>query len=362
MAKIDSLMIDSFRGIKDLYLENLNNVNLIVGPNNSGKTSLLEAIELLRISNDNLYNAYKVARSRENTIFKANSPYETIMNIFPKNDHIKKIELSGICDGKEFVYRFSGKEEKVLSDFIGDSPYSRNRVVHMNEEIDGFNGAIMLTYGNYDRRQIVSFNRYSGISGTAIREKKGFSIEYVSAFAHIQGNTIREIVRNEGYKKICVEVLKQFDKKIEDIKTLPGDISNQVVECLYHKELGNMPLSTFGDGVKRALVLANSIAKANGGILLIDEIETSIHEQLYDDIFRFVLKACALYNIQLFITTHSIETVDSLLKTQDYDSQTDFDNINVITLKKVGDKTLSRNLNGRRVSENRESFNFEVRL
>ena len=39
MSKIDSLMIDSFRGIKDLYLENLNNVNLIVGPNNSGKTS-----------------------------------------------------------------------------------------------------------------------------------------------------------------------------------------------------------------------------------------------------------------------------------------------------------------------------------
>ena len=96
-------MIDSFRGIKDLYLENLNNVNLIVGPNNSGKTSLLEAIELLRISNDNLYNAYKVARSRDNTIFKANSPYETIMNMFPKNDPVKKIELSGICDGKEFV-------------------------------------------------------------------------------------------------------------------------------------------------------------------------------------------------------------------------------------------------------------------
>ena len=361
MSKIDSLMIDSFRGIKDLYLENLNNVNLIVGPNNSGKTSLLEAIELLRISNDNLYNAYKVARSRENTIFKANSPYETIMNMFPKNDPVKKIELSGICDGKEFVYRFSGKEEKVLTDFIEKSPYYRRKLIHM-EEVDGFNGAIMLSHGKYDRRQMVLFNRYSAISGSATREKKGFPIEYVSAFAHVQGNTIREIVRNEGYKKICVEVLKQFDSKIEDIKTLPGDITDQVVEYLYHKELGNMPLSTFGDGVKRALVLANSIAKANGGILLIDEIETSIHEQLYDDIFRFVLKACALYNIQLFITTHSIETVDSLLKTQDYDSQTDFDNINVITLKKVGDKTLSRNLNGRHVSENRESFNFEVRL
>lgn len=362
MAKIDSLMIDSFRGIKDLYLENLNNVNLIVGPNNSGKTSILEAIELLRFYSDGLFNAYRVARARENTFFKLNSPYETIMNMFPKNDPMKKIEISGICEGKEFNYRFSGKEEKVFADFIGKDPYSRNKFAHMSGEVDGFNGGIMMYYGNHDERQMVSFNRYSSISGATNRDKRGFPIEYVSAFAHVQGNTIREIVRNEEYKRICVEVLKQFDNKIEDIKTLPGDVTNQVVEYLYHKELGNMPLSTYGDGVKRALVLANAIAKANNGILLIDEIETSIHEQLYDDIFRFVLKACALYNIQLFITTHSLETVDSLLKTQDYNSQSDSDNISVITLKKDGDKTLSRNLSGRHVSENREAFNFEVRL
>ena len=362
MAKIDSLMIDSFRGIKDLYLDNLNNVNLIVGPNKKKKTSVLEAIELLRFHSDGLYNAYKVALNREYTPSRSNSSYEILMNMFSKCEPTKQIELSGICEGKDFSYRFSGKEEKVLRDYMGYGRYGRIKNVEIGEEVDGFNGGILVSFGNYSKHQPVNINRDSRISGTSIHHKKDFEIEYVSAFAHVQGNIIREIVINEEYKKICIEILKQFDPKIADIRTLPADNGNHIVEYLYHKELGNMPLSTFGDGVKRALILANSIAKANGGILLIDEIETSIHEQLYDDIFRFVLKACALYNIQLFITTHSIETVDSLLKTQDYDSQADFDSINVITLKKVGDKTLSRNLNGRHVSENRESFNFEVRL
>ena len=157
-------------------------------------------------------------------------------------------------------------------------------------------------------------------------------------------------------------MLKLFDKGITDILTLPSDTGSHMVSYIKHDRLGNMPLSTYGDGIKRALVLANEIARARGGILLIDEIETSIHKQYYDDIFRFVTKACMQYDVQLFITTHSLEAVDGILKTQDYEEGQNEDKINVITLRKDGEKTLSRSMKGFDVYKEREAFGFEVRL
>jgi len=36
------------------------------------------------------------------------------------------------------------------------------------------------------------------------------------------------------------------------------------------------------------LSLANAIAQATGGVLLIDEVETAIHSKDYDDIFKLM--------------------------------------------------------------------------
>lgn len=69
-------------------------------------------------------------------------------------------------------------------------------------------------------------------------------------------------------------------------------------------------------------------------------------------------------DVQVFITTHSIEAIDGLLSTQDYEKQNTEDNISVITFKKDthNQRTYSRNLAGRNVYVNREEFGFEVRV
>src|SRR5947209_2225527 len=43
---LNSLEINNFRGFRHLQIERLGRVNLIVGKNNVGKTSLLEALQL----------------------------------------------------------------------------------------------------------------------------------------------------------------------------------------------------------------------------------------------------------------------------------------------------------------------------
>ena len=45
--KISSLDIKCFRGLKNLKLDDLSNINIFVGGNNSGKTSVLELLKLM---------------------------------------------------------------------------------------------------------------------------------------------------------------------------------------------------------------------------------------------------------------------------------------------------------------------------
>ncbi|WP_293161763.1 ATP/GTP-binding protein [Okeania sp. SIO2C9] len=75
------------------------------------------------------------------------------------------------------------------------------------------------------------------------------------------------------------------------------------------------PLSAFGDGVRRLLFMALTIAKLKDGILLIDELETAIHTEALLPSFSWLVKWCRKMNVQLFATTHSLETNVQLFAT-----------------------------------------------
>jgi len=366
MAMISTFSIDAFRGIKNLNIDRLNRVNLFVGDNNCGKTSLMEALQLFR-SSGLLGNVYTIARQRENFLWaNSNSLYENFICMFPHDTDDLTIQVSGTCNGKEISCRIHGTEESILID-----PKESLFFQIMGENIDWlgadskteeFKGTIFYNYGNHHKQETVKLNRLSRISGTPVSESEEFKIIYVAPFEHLKGSVINQIIKNDNYKEICLKALQLFDPDIEDMMIFKSDVSNRPVEYLKHKHLGNMPLSTYGDGIKKVLVLANAIAKATGGILLIDEIETAIHKKYYDDIFRFIVKACRAFDVQIFITTHSLEAIDALLATQDYEEQDMVDDICVITLKREWNRTYSRVLSGREVAQNREAFGFEVRL
>ena len=50
--KINNLMIEDFRGFKHFKMKNLGKINLIVGTNNCGKTTVLEAVGILMSTED----------------------------------------------------------------------------------------------------------------------------------------------------------------------------------------------------------------------------------------------------------------------------------------------------------------------
>ncbi|HEY0755400.1 MAG TPA: AAA family ATPase [Ktedonobacteraceae bacterium] len=88
---------------------------------------------------------------------------------------------------------------------------------------------------------------------------------------------------------------------------------NRVVLSVKHQQLGRAPLSTFGDGLRRIFTLAIAIPQCKNGFLLIGELETSIHTKALRGTFERLVKACIENNVQLFATTHSLETIDAVI-------------------------------------------------
>ena len=363
MAMFTELNVEKYRGIRNLKIDKLNHVNLIVGDNNCGKTSLLEAIQLLNQSTS-LGDVYKIARQRDTLSYlNANSIYENFICMFPHDGSNLEIHIAGLCNNNFIAFDLEGAEEKIILDPKELERFELNELDLSNDiETDSFKGHISSRYGGETKDEMININRLVGVSGAKTTSSNKFKIIYVSPFEHLKGNVINQIITNDSYKEICIKAIQLFDENIEDMMIFKSDVGNRPVEYIKHKILGNMPISTYGDGIKKVLVLANAIAKAAGGILLIDEVETAIHKKYYDDIFSFVIKACQAFDVQLFITTHSLEAIDGLLMTQKYNEQTDYDSIDVVTLKRKDGNTYARVLSGREVADNREDFGFEVRL
>lgn len=365
---LKDLFIGQYRGIKNLELKALNCVNVIVGDNNSGKSSILESIYLLRAP-FSFDNVLRTARMRDVGVFTGPNLYTNFLSIFPKNNEIQKIYIQSIGDAGEISLEIEGEEKSVLIEekdvqiypsFVR-SGYTKRL---LGQEASAFVGRMFSSINSKSKETDIRLTNYSRYSLSRNNRDMIINIDYLSPISHITENAFNNIVKNDTYKDICIQLIRLFDRDIEDLVYIKDDNSSRAVEYVRSKKKGLMPLSTYGDGIKKVLSLANGIIKAQGGVLLIDEIDTSIHYKYYGEIFNFLIKAAMKWDVQIFITTHSLEAIDEILKTQNYNGKIyeGDDLINVITLKKDVEGDLKvRSMKGSEVYRNRELFGFEVR-
>jgi AAA15 family ATPase/GTPase len=121
--------------------------------------------------------------------------------------------------------------------------------------------------------------------------------------------------RFDNFKSDVLELLRQIDENISDIEILlsPESVGSRFNIYIQHEKLGLAPVSTFGDGIRRLLHIALKLASVKGGVLLIDELESTIHTEALQSSFNWLVKWCKEMDVQLFATTHSLEAVDALL-------------------------------------------------
>ncbi len=345
-----NLNIETFRGINNLELNNLSNVNILVGANNCGKTSVLEAAMVLSRPND-FSNILRISRLREGAGANLSpSLYDSFLFLFNKLSDNMLVSVS--CEeasGNKTLVRLYGKIQMILLESI-------------SEGMDSFVGELFCEGGHEQIRFFpnvipVSFNKYDN-KITLEKNKPYIKMKYISTIDHIVKNNFNEIVRNRHLSEKVIEILKLFDSNIKDLRIVQ-DKDGRIVQMVDNSLSEYMPLSTYGDGIKKVIALANGVAEAENGILLVDEIETSIHANALKQVFNWLINACKTFNVQLFLTTHSIETVDAMLN-----CNTGFisdDLIRVITLSKKENQTIARILTGEKALQVRDDYDLELR-
>ena len=371
MAFINRIEISHFRGIQNLGVSGFSDINIIVGDNNSGKTSFLEAIQLL-FAKANLGAVKKVITQR--TMLSANSNfYTSFIKMFNQQQSDDELNVDIFAESNvgplEFELRgteriASGEEAVRLSSAIGRKkyPYERaNKPIPETAKI--FQGSIVSQIGKKTAVQDILVTSLEDRISTLILKKE---VHYIPSFGHLRFDLLQNIVENPEYKDLVINILRQFDKTIADICYTKAD-DGTFLESIITQDGAIMPFSVYGDGIKKILFILNKLFASTDKILLIDEIETGLHKKYYDILFPVIFTMAKKLNVQLFIATHSIEAIDAILGYGCYD---DFANenepIKVITLKKIyndnGSNVVARNVTGKYVYENRKAFKFEVRL
>ena len=249
---IENIDIVHFRGIHSLAIDNLNHINIIAGDNNSGKTSVLEAMLLLRNPND-FTNILRIARMRDtNTFFSGTPVYESFINLFPRDIARMEVAMNAKCRGKNVAYKLLGEQKKIMMDpedvLKKLNAAKRNRMMRDMDtefiEVDEFSGELIFEVDSMGDKIPVEIDTYATTSGREIKKDNFMNMVYLSPTDHVRGFVFDSIIRNDVYKKICLRILQLFDLEIVDLVILKNEDNSRSTEYVKHAKLGNCLLYT----------------------------------------------------------------------------------------------------------------------
>jgi len=382
MNNLENVTIHQFRGLRDLELKDLGRINLLVGLNNSGKTSVLEALSVYCHPLD-IKVWLSTANQREQDIgvyrirlldaikwlFTHNSA-----SIVEPDKPIILISSTGLFSVKKLIASYEEMEQISLSEESNIRNISNEEEIE-NEDTPRVKKGIKLKIEVFadDGYQLSLFGeppacitdfllwedeRFYRLPGKREPSLKTSVVTPSSHRSEVGQFRLLSEATFQNFKADVVKLLQQMDNNISDIEILlpPESISSRFNIYIQHKKLGLAPVSTFGDGIRRLLHIALKLASVKGGILLIDELESTIHTEALQSSFQWLVKWCTEMDVQLFATTHSLEAVDALLEVTESDSD-----LVLYRLEPKEGKTKVVRHDGHRLRRLREELGQEVR-
>lgn len=369
IKKID---IKSFRGIRNLQLEELMPINILTGDNNCGKTSVLEILESYSepYSFGTWYSL--VRKDSYQPSFYGMSYYEGFYDLFNINEEKKELGYSIETENEKtevFLFAKEDKEEVTEETFNFVQGYrlineeDAEERLHLLAKLDmqiTINGKNVSEDSVYEGQR--RFIKKQKIRQSEYAENMWGrkNIVYISPIRHAEGNLfLNEVLDNPDLYEEMLSVLKDYDEDIISINYDSNDNGNVrgIYKILSKSHKKALPLNVYGDGMKKAILLMSAVVKAQNGILLLDEFETAIHTSAMSRTFRWILDTCMKLNVQVFLTSHSQEAIDKVLKC----SPDLVDKIAVYTLYKDKESNSIRRLTGRKAIEVQDNMGLELR-
>jgi hypothetical protein len=325
---ISSFHIEGYRGFRRLDMVDLGQINLIVGKNNNGKTSILEALHLLTSRGD-VSALWQLLSRRGERFSGVQDPQRPqleleVAHLFTGHDlHLGlRFKLRTTNDTPESsitfeVVELSAKEQpELFGGGVEDVPVSFQRLgLRISGQPSPAVQTVQLTGRGGLTPDLISTPRAPRrIASTSVpvvyiaTESLGWS-QLIGMWNNVQLTPHEDLV---------LSALRSLDRDIERIGAVVPvqpyfDIGSRGGFIIKRKSDNHpIPIGSMGDGMWRLLALAIAITQAKGGVLLVDEIDTGLHYTAMADMWKMMFSAAKDFQVQVFATTHSYDCVHSL--------------------------------------------------
>lgn len=314
MAELKEVKISNFRIFKELKIDNLSKVNIFIGKNNSGKTSILEALFFIfgmfnpdTTNKINMSRGLKIENAQHLQYFFHNLSYENKPYFYGKFD-----------TGEERYLNFEpirkNLQNKNYNKIISSSKETDNLTAEMDLDITGLNFDFSLhkpgsLKKSYKSSIVFNDNQVSINIPQDYKEKLEASFLINTKDDKETLINYSEILKrnNKEEKQYILNLLQFLDPNITDIQALPNSIyfGLQGVSSL-------VPMNIMGDGVRRLFRVISHVLLKKSTSVFIDEIENGLHFSTYKLLWEGLLNFSEKFDIQLFITTHNWEMLSYL--------------------------------------------------
>lgn len=297
--------IRNFRGIDHLEIDDCARVNVFLGQNNSGKTSILECLLLIMgMSSPDMPQSLNRLRSRNNMIGVADARYMFNNLVLANSPEIIALRTDGVQRHLKLrlSYIFNEKEQAIQPN--GAIPISEpGALVNTLEMLFD----VTEKEKNQKHRSSLTFNLAGSITNRTFAEgyvEKDF-VGLITADL-LSGNLVNDLSElfKRKQKNLVLERLAIFDKSIYTI-----DILNNDVYIGFDGINEMLPLGMTGDGLRRYLNIVACSANPKTNIIVIDEVDNGLHYSAYKKLWEAIFALSKTTNKQVFITTHSKETL-----------------------------------------------------
>ncbi|POZ52799.1 ATP-binding protein [Methylovulum psychrotolerans] len=282
-----------YKKFHNLKITKIARINLFTGINNSGKTTLLEAVYLLSKQND-FGGLLEVIRRRGKVSEDKLNP-EWFLQQLPESFALKA--------------RFDNQDTSVAMRHYEEDSLEIDRSRYLQ--------SVELTAIFADIHQASSTRLFKGRD----RESKAASIKllcpavFSSPFflnePHRYAAFYHKSTQSKALPKIFEFIRRDVVPGISDIRLVDEWQRFLVTDSDYDNALD---LMEYGEGLQRIFFISLLFASAQNGIVLIDEFENAIHVELIGKFCQFIHTLSIEFNVQVFLTSHSKECVDAFVE------------------------------------------------
>lgn len=322
----DKLEIKNFKCFDEegCVFENLRPINIIIGKNNSGKSSLIELIKFL-INKDRDFFKNKRNGKAPEIIFEHKIREELIAQAFPRNTSGGDIGINHYHYGMSFngftiKYQINENNQKIFLSI--DKEYEIGAKQY-------FNNYCSLIPSPLENKVFSHLSAERDI----LPEIQSSTID-LNTTGIGATNLIQQIINRDVYdsdlieKKLLRELNIILNPDINFTRILIQQNDQNIWEIYFeNNEDGRIPLSKMGSGVKTVLlVLILLVVKpiidnrdVSDYVFALEELENNLHPSMQRRLYYYLFDFSKKNNCILFLTTHSnivIDLYNSLESTQ----------------------------------------------